>query len=254
MLHKYPEIQKYIEEVHTVTVKELCEQFGISVSTARRVLIELEEKSIVRRMHGGATLLKSSQPERPIHRRTQQQEREKKAIAKAAAETVCEGDAILLMSGSTVNMMAPFLKDRSNITVLTNSIVVMNELLESKGVRTVFLGGVVDKRELRVVGEMTTVNLKNLRAAKVYFSGKAADPHWGILSDNLDEVPVYDMFLNAADSRYLLLDHTKFYEHGITVCAHWNQVTRLITDSGIAEKTLRALRAMNVEVLQSEWE
>jgi len=88
MLHKYFEVAKFIERSPIVTVKDICDEYEISESTARRRLIELGKNGIIKRIHGGTTILKSGVPEYPIHNRSQVCADEKAAIAKKAVETI----------------------------------------------------------------------------------------------------------------------------------------------------------------------
>ena len=47
----------YITAHKTAQVTRICEVFNISISTARRDLVELEQRGWISRVHGGAILI-----------------------------------------------------------------------------------------------------------------------------------------------------------------------------------------------------
>lgn len=251
MLNKYSGVEKFIERNHIVTVKNICDEYEISESTARRLLIELEKNNFIKRIHGGATTLKSGVPEYPIHHRSQVSADEKAAIAGKAVGLIRENESVLLMSGSTVNSMAPYLKEMKNITIVTNSIEIMTVLIDNSEVCIHSLGGTLDQREHRTEGVLMENNLKGLRADKVFMSARAIDLHYGLMSDTLSETSVYKSFFAAADKCIVLADHTKFASRGLISCLSLDDVETLITDVKTPQSLIDVLQSMDIEVLQS---
>ncbi len=47
-----------LKEKEIVSVRQICESTGASESTIRRDLTELENRQLIKRVHGGASLLK----------------------------------------------------------------------------------------------------------------------------------------------------------------------------------------------------
>src|SRR5208282_1216045 len=103
-------------------------------------LDELDRMGAIRRVHGGAVSVEGRLEEPVFEDKTAQAVREKRRIAKAALEFIDPGDTIYLDGGSTVLELARLLRDRTNITVLTNSLHAAVELA-GRGPRQIVAGG-----------------------------------------------------------------------------------------------------------------
>src|SRR6185369_12329781 len=103
----------------------------ISLATARRDLDALAKDGKIQRIHGGAIALLSAPPEPPLSLRSAEQSEEKRRIGKAGADLVEDGDTVFLGSGTTVLEVAYNLRERQNLTVMTNSVPII-ELLKDK--------------------------------------------------------------------------------------------------------------------------
>ena len=125
-------IQDLLSQKSPVTVSELAELFGASEMTVRRDLDELEARGVCQRIHGGATSLRVQEyrppPYPPNPQREQCQVREKMAIGQAAAALVRPGDVIAVDSGTTAAYLAQALRAIYPLTVITNSIRVLDQL------------------------------------------------------------------------------------------------------------------------------
>ena len=163
----------WIEQRQRVSVPEIIERFAVSPATARRDLEALATAGRVRRVHGGAIAVRRTPPEPPVLQRSLEQADEKKRIATAAASLIADGETLFLSSGTTVMEVAHRLRDRSNLTVFTNSLLVVNELAGAPGVEVILLGGVVRASESSLVGALTMRSLAELRALKVIFGIRA---------------------------------------------------------------------------------
>jgi len=155
------------------------------------------------------------------------------------------------MSGSTVNSMAPYLKEKKNITIVTNSIEILTVLIGNNGLCVHSLGGTLDQREHRTEGVFMENNLKGLRVDKVFMSARAIDLHYGLMSETLSETSIYKCFLAAADTCIVLADHTKFTSRGLVSCLPLDDVDTFITDAKTPQPVTDAFHAMDIEVLQS---
>src|SRR6266480_7641444 len=112
-----------------VRVSELVGEFGVSDMTIRRDLEVLADRGLVRKVHGGATVLGPGATEEPgFAAKSARQQSEKAAIAARAAALVEPGTAIALSAGTTTAALAAHLVDVPGLTVVTNSIPVADAL------------------------------------------------------------------------------------------------------------------------------
>src|SRR3954469_18385163 len=91
----------FVDQSQAVTVANMCDQFGVSVATARRDLEALAERGSLRRIHGGALAIHRAPPELPALERASEQPDEKRRIGQAAAVLVADGETVFLSSGTT---------------------------------------------------------------------------------------------------------------------------------------------------------
>ncbi len=148
------QIRDLIDRNRRVSVADICEAFAVSEATARRDLETLTEQGLVQRVHGGAIAMEKQQPESPMMQRQNLLPQEKRAIGAATARLIKDGETIFLGSGTTVLAVAQALLDHKDLTVITNSLPVMNIL--SKTQHTVIsLGGALRASELSFIGHVT---------------------------------------------------------------------------------------------------
>ena len=136
-----PERQKQIlfllSRQGRLSVAEIVTQFSISEATARRDLESLASQGKAQRVHGGVMAVEQAPPELPILQRESEQPDEKIRIGRAAASLVADNETVFLGSGTTVLEVARNLRDRKNLTVITNSLPVLNMLAGLKEVTVI---------------------------------------------------------------------------------------------------------------------
>jgi DeoR/GlpR family transcriptional regulator of sugar metabolism len=238
----------YITSFKSAQVTNLSDQFNISVSTVRRDLIELEQRGLISRVHGGAVLSeKNNEP--PIHQRSFHQADEKKRIGEAAAGLVEDGDTILISAGTTTEAMLPFLASKNNLTVITNSIRHAYHLTKYPQIAVIMLGGWLRHAEYSVHGPLTESTLKELQPLKVFFGIFGICPESGLSGSDLQEVQTDRFLISVAPQLIILADHTKFCRTGPVRLAPIETVSTVVTDVDTTEEDVSTLRAIGVEVI-----
>ena len=115
--------------------------FAASEATIRRDLTKLERQGLLERTYGGAVSLYFPNLNAPFSVRASRDVPEIRAIALAAAELVSDDETIILDAGTITSQLAHALKNHRNLTVITNSTRVMNELYGREGVVVIVTGG-----------------------------------------------------------------------------------------------------------------
>ncbi len=144
-------IREYLLRNGSAEVGALSRHFGASEATIRRDILVLLKESGFRKIRGGISVDDTKSEPTLIQRSYMQSER-KSRIGKKAAELVHDGEAIFLGTGSTALEVAKNLTTRRNLTVITNSLPVINTLVDSPGVDLVVTGGAVRRPELSFIG------------------------------------------------------------------------------------------------------
>ena len=238
----------WIEQRQRVSVPEIIERFAVSPATARRDLEALAAAGRVRRVHGGAIAVRRTPPEPPVLQRSLEQADEKKRIAAVAASLIADGETLFLSSGTTVMEVAHRLRDRRNLTVFTNSLLVVNELAGAPGVEVILLGGVVRASESSLVGALTMRSLAELRALKVIFGIRAIDLEQGLTNNSLEESLIDREILRIGSEIIIVADHTKLGRVSTVFVAPLDVIDMLVTDDAAPMEIVQSLLDQGIDV------
>lgn len=248
MTSKYRDVLEYIGRKRSATVAEIASVYFLSESTVRRLLAEMEQSGLIHRFHGGAVIAGELQDGRMISMREVQKIQEKTAIAREAASLVKDGMTLLMLGGTTVMAMCPYLRGKS-ITVITTSIPVVNDLLLEENMKLILLGGLVNPLELEVRGSMTAEGLVRLRADILFIGATNIHPVHGLMTDDPEAVAAYRSCMAASDKKILLADSTKFKTGGVTVVAGLGELDAIITDEGLSAESEAMLAGKGVSII-----
>lgn len=240
---------KLLEKQPRVTVVQICEEFSVSEATARRDLETLSAQGLVQRVHGGAIPFQRATPELPILERSQEQEQEKQRIGKAAAALITDGETVFLGSGTTVLEVAKNLKGRRNLTVLTNSLPVINTLAGLAEITVVSLGGMLRDSELSFIGHITEQSLSEVRADKVVIGVHALSLEHGLTNDYLPETLTDRAILGIGEQVIIVADRTKCSSVSTAFVAPITAMHTLVIDEGVPEEFVSSLRNEGVRVV-----
>ena len=248
-----PERQKQILSLLSrqgrLSVTEIVEQFSISEATARRDLESLASQGKAQRVHGGVIAVEQAPPELPILQREGEQADEKSLIGKAAAELIVDGETIFLGSGTTVLESAKYLRERKNLTVITNSLPVLNALVGIKEITVVSLGGQLRESELSFIGHITEQALAEVRVDKVIMGARGLSLEHGLTNDYLQETLTDRAILKIGHEVMLVADHSKINRVSTALLAPLSSMNTFVTDSQADKKFIQALKKQNIKIV-----
>ncbi|HWQ12346.1 MAG TPA: DeoR/GlpR family DNA-binding transcription regulator [Roseiflexaceae bacterium] len=248
-VERQQQVLRYIEERQRVTVAGLCARFAVSEATARRDLEALEALGAIRRVHGGALAVRHAPPELPALERAREQAEEKERIGAAAAALVRDGETVFLSSGTTTLAVARRLRERSGLTVITNSLPVLNELASAPGVTLIGLGGMLRRSEMSLIGHVTELALAELRADTVIIGIRAIDIEQGLTNDYLPETMTDRAILRSGRTVMVVADHTKCGRVAPAFVAPIGAMHTLVTDAAAPRAFTAALEERGVRVV-----
>jgi DeoR/GlpR family transcriptional regulator of sugar metabolism len=232
-----------------ISLAEVCEQFAVSEATARRDLESLAAEGKVQRVHGGAIALTQPPPESPILQRQEEQSNEKYRLGQAAAALVNEGETIYLGSGTTILAVARALRGRGKLTVITNSLPVINTLAGAGDITLICLGGMLRDSELSFIGHITEQALAEVRADKVIIGTRAISLEHGLTNDYLPETLTDRAILKAGREVIVAADHTKFGRVAHVLLAPITSVNTIVTDDQTPPDFVKNVQAQGIRVL-----
>ncbi|MDG5471111.1 DeoR/GlpR family DNA-binding transcription regulator [Jeotgalibacillus sp. ET6] len=203
-------ILECVKHQDIVKIQELVERTGASESTIRRDLTELENKKFIKRVHGGARLLKGKLQEASVPEKSSKSLHEKKKIAQFAASKVEKGDCIFIDAGTTTQQMIGYLP-HEEIVVVTNGLMHVEELLE-RGIKTYLIGGAVKPRTNAMVGRGALESIKAYRFDKAFMGTNGVHPEFGYTTPDPEEAQVKELAISLSREVFMLADDSKIGE------------------------------------------
>lgn len=245
------QIVQLIARNQRITVAKICETFDVSEATARRDLETLAAQGKAQRVHGGAIVLQVAPPELPILQRQGEQADEKICIGQAAAALIQDGETIFLGSGTTVLEVARALRSRHGLTVITNSLPVINALADLPDITLVCLGGILRTSELSFIGHITELALAEVRADKIVIGTRAISLEQGLTNDYLPETMTDRAILKAGREVIVVSDSSKFGRVATVLLAPIESIHTIVTDTRIPSDFVSEAQARNIQLIQA---
>jgi DeoR/GlpR family transcriptional regulator of sugar metabolism len=250
LAHKrHDNLRELIRGSGVIRIEEICRRLGISPATARRDLDELEAAGAIRRVHGGAVSVESRLEEPMFDDKASIATKEKHSIAKAALQFVENGDTIFLDGGSTVLEFARLLRDRSNITVVTNSLRAAHELA-GRGPRLILIGGELRRLSQTMVGSLTRFALQELHVDKAFMGTIGLTLKEGLTTTDPSEAFTKELVTSRARQVILLADSGKAGKVSFARAGRLENVHVFITDKQLDKNFAKELTKIGIKLVK----
>jgi DeoR/GlpR family transcriptional regulator of sugar metabolism len=232
-----------------VTVAELTAMFGVSRDTIRRDLQLLERQGLLTRTHGGALAGDGLVArETRLQSRLTEQTTAKQKIARAAAALIREGETLILNGGSSTCAFAAALGKLSDLTLVTNNLV-LPQLVPSGVARSIYvLGGAYWESPQVTLGPVKINGSARISVDTAIIGVTGLDAE-GLSISRFEEAQVTAEMMDAARRVILLADSSKF---GISAFAHvaaLNRIHYLVTDAMPPADLADTLASAGVEII-----
>ena len=247
-MKRHQDILERLQNEKYVEVLDLCKSLNVSAVTIRKDLKILEEKGLLFRTHGGASLDNPYINDRPVNEKEKISVIEENEIAEAAASLILENDSIMIASGTTVQALARCIRPKGKLTVITSSLNVTLELIKFREVEVLQLGGYVRHSSSSVVGNYAAYILDNISCSKLFLSVDGIDLEYGLSTTHLEEAQLNKRMLSAAQKIILLVDSSKFGKKSFAKICDLEQIDEIITDKGISQSLIEKLEEKGITV------
>ena len=230
-------IEQLLEKNGAVTVKELMDIFTVSIETIRRDLLAMEKNNLLQRVHGGAVSACKTKPLKDLNYRLSENDKLKEELCATAVSFINEGDIIGMDVGSTAIYFTNELKKHfCNLTVITSSLDVFEELYKHKNFNVILCGGLYYEYEHAFYGTVTEDTLSRLNMQKCFIFPYAVSLKNGIC-DHLEKLcPLQKLLISNSDEVFILADSSKFEHRALYSVSETKSEYRYITDSEISEQ------------------
>lgn len=231
---------QYIEDLlkrnKVVLVSDLSREIHVTEETIRKDLEKLEERKILCRVHGGAYLKEGYGREAPVSVRAKIYRHEKEKLAMQCLEHIAERDSLILDCSTTSLHIARQLAERgAKCTVVTNSMIIAEEISKSANIRLLMLGGRLDRDTDSFCGQVTVEALDHYHVDKVFISSAGISGETGVTDYTQEESDLRRAMIAHGDKCYFVADDTKIGRNGLFVTADLKQLHALITENPLEQ-------------------
>lgn len=234
-----------------LSVNALAEEYDVTTETVRRDLTTLERLGLVHRVHGGAVPAGAlASLEAGLLEREAAHTESKDRIARAAVALLPQpGGTVLFDAGTTTVRVAGALPREHRLVAITHSVPVASRLMALPQVELHLLPGRVRQTTQAAVGPDTVSALADLRADLLFLGTNGITPGHGLTTPDRDEAATKRALVRSARRVVLVADSSKIGPELAVRFATLDDVDTLVTDDGVTEDDLAALRAADVEVV-----
>lgn len=242
------EILRQLAAEGTLGLTTLAARLKVSTETLRRDVRPLVESGALRRVHGGVTL-PGTTGEAPFERRMRENPEAKRAIARAAARTIRDGESVMLDTGTTTSYVARELLARRRLTVITNSSDIARLLATVNGNAVFMAGGALRSDSGAALGLSAIDFVARFQADHAILSAGALHPARGVFDVDLDEAEFARALLARGRRRVVVCDAGKFQRPGLVQVCGWAEIDLLITDRPPPDPARAAMQAAGAGLL-----
>ncbi len=231
------------------SVEELSTRFGVTPSTIRRDLAQLESEGQLARTYGGVMPL-VAHPEASLRQRLGEAFEAKRAIATWAAAQIGTGETVLLDSGSTTGAVAHELRDAHDLTVATTGLTALQELVNAERVSVECLGGTLRHLSQGFLGPLAEDALGRMTFDRVFLGADAVTAQDGICEATLEQTRLKELMARRSVQVYVLVHAAKLGRRPFHAWARLPERWTLVTDSGADDSAVSPFTAAGVEVVR----
>lgn len=232
------EMYDYISQFDKVSLKELSEHFGISMSTLRRDIQTLFDQGKIEKQYGFVSVYSEHSAKRvaslnnlsPYHPRSLINTSEKSIIARLASRLVEDDDVIFIDSGSTTALMVEHMEHLKHVTIVTNNLDVVMRAQPYSNLDIYILPGLYKRsnNSFSLLAESYIYDYYNIKKAFIACTGISLSD--GVSHTDLSERIIKQCTISHTKNCCLLVDHTKFdYVAPLHLC-DIQQFTSICTD------------------------
>ena len=245
--HRY--ILKLLNQKGIVNVQELSKELKVSAVTIRKDLKMLEDRHLLFRTHGSATLTNPYINEQPVNEKEKIHSSEKYKIARRAVTLLDPRDSIIIASGTSVIEFARQIEHHTELTVLTASLNADTALVGSPEIEVIQLGGTVRRSSASVVGPFAENMLSEFTCNKLFMGVDGIDIPFGLTTTSSMEASLNKAMIEVAQKVIVLADSSKFGRRGFGRICSLERVDILVTDAGIDAAFKASIEEYGIKVI-----
>nr|WP_273229809.1 DeoR/GlpR family DNA-binding transcription regulator [Kosmotoga pacifica] len=218
----------------------LAEELGVSEVTIRSDLKKLEQQGFLKRVHGGAVSLRPHRYDPQFQEQIAVDVEEKKRIARKAVTFVEKNDVIFVDSGSTtLFFVEELLKSPPiNLTIVTNSLYVINTVVQHPTIKLVVLGGYFQYSTMNFLDLEINPFFERYHVNKAFMGVNGID-EIGYYSSTLLEAETKRLIIKSSPKVFILASSSKIFKKSLVLVDRWQGTETLVVSTKDREQLLK---------------
>lgn len=224
------QILELLRESQFLTVEHLAKMTYTSPSSVRRDLTRLQNMYLIKRTHGGASVLNEINQAAPLNSRLTQNIIGKKKIAKKAAALLGDGQIVMLDGSSTAGFMIPFIAKHKDVTLFTNNMITAINAI-NYGIPTHCIGGSSVNGSAVLAGTESYQAVMQIHPDILFFSSHSLSKDGTISDPTESENYLRSLMLANAKQKVFLCDKEKFDRKSVYTLTNIRKVDTAVFDA-----------------------
>jgi Transcriptional regulators of sugar metabolism len=241
-------IQDMLTEHKSVTVTELSKYFEVTEETIRRDLKSLEDMGLLTRTYGGAFIQEGVENNVKISLREVAYTESKMTIAKACRNIIQNGNSIFLDPSTTSLFIAKTIQNM-RLTVVTNSLLIVDQLADCENIRLICIGGALSRDNKAFHGNVAAQMLDFFYLDKAFISCRSLSIEHGITDASESIGRMRHKLLSRSNETYLIADHSKFNKTSFLHICNFEDLFGIISDFKYTPEWIELLHKKNVKII-----
>lgn len=242
-------ILNLLNERDSVSTQDILKECNASEITIRRDLSELEDKGLLIRTHGGAMKKAVANSFFTFNNKMSQNREKKEYICKIASRFINDNDIIFIDCGSTVTFLVKYIANKKSLTVITNSLPIVSELINFENIKLIIIGGEVLNERNAIYGRSAERSISQYHANKAFIGSDGISLSKGLTSYDEKESLITLKMAENADEIFLLCDSTKIEKDSFVSFAPISILTHVITDKDLDARLLSKYIRHNINII-----
>jgi len=247
------EMENYILERDTVSMEELRKKFNISMNTVRMDVAQLVDKGAVKKVYGGVCSNEKSNLV-PFEERQLKNSNKKMAIGKLASSLVQDGDIIYIDSGTTAMCLVEYLRDTKDVTILTNSVNVINRGIPLPNLNIICLSGTLERKTNSFISADTAGILEKYNINKAFMASTGITEDGAVTNSSPLEFEIKKAAIANSKEVYLMIDSDKYGKSALLTYATVLEFDMVVTDHAADPELIELCNKNEVKILYQNGE
>ncbi len=251
-LERQNKILELLKNNKAVSVNKLAQLLYASSATIRRDLTKMEQKGLVTRTFGAVMInANPSNTEKAFELREKSNIVQKRSLCQRAVDLIRDNSSIFIDSSSTLLHIVPYLNSFSNLTIITNGLVIANELINQTKHSVIICGGQVQPNTNSMLGALAFASLRKFHTDLSLISTAALDFQSGFYELTIESSELKKVLISNSDKTVVLCDESKINKRSLYQCCDLGDVDTIISDYVLTKEDEKLINKSKVEFVNA---